>query len=171
MSSEITHDDLVSRAKTFLVNDLGCGFAFTEFHTSVISLHGVPDGIGFRQRGQCSVLIECKTSRSDFHRDRKKPHRQNDSPGLGNVRFYMAPRGLVTPNEVPGGWGLIEVYEHAGRLAAKRTHGYRGQIRKDYTEESNYWHESNKKAERAMMYSALRRLQIRGHIESIYESP
>lgn len=171
MPTEITHDDLVSRAETYLVNDLNCGFAFTEFHTSVKSLHGVPDAIGFRQRGRCSVLIECKTSRSDFLRDQKKPHRQTKTPGLGNVRYYMCPREMIAPNEVPDGWGLLECYAHGGNIAVTVTHGYRGQIRKATVQGSGYWNESREEAERAIMYSALRRLHLRGHIGSIYEWP
>lgn len=165
---DITHDDLVQRAETFLVNDLNCGFAFTELHTSRVTMHGVPDAIGFIRDGQCTVLIECKTSVSDFRRDQKKWHRQNDQPGLGNIKYYMAPRRITTKIDLPDGWGLIECYEHGGRIAAKRVHGHRGQIRKSRVD-NQYWHEADRSSERAMMYSALRRLHLRNHIQSIYE--
>lgn len=73
----------------------------------------VPDAIGFRFLGSANdprdgtVLVECKVSRSDFLADFAKPHRQ--SGGLGNWRYYMAPQGLISPEELPAKWGLVEV--------------------------------------------------------------
>ena len=54
-----------------------------------------------------TVLVECKVSRSDFLADKAKPHRHVG--GIGNWRYYMAPEGLISPNELPEKWGLVEV--------------------------------------------------------------
>ena len=65
-----------------------------------------PDVIGWKVSGE-SALIEAKVSRADFLQDRKKPHRM---PGMGvaHLRYFLCPRGLVSPEEVPDSWGLLE---------------------------------------------------------------
>lgn len=67
----------------------------------------LPDVIAFTTR--YSTVIECKVSRSDFLRDRNKPFRINSNQGMGDYRFYCAPKGLIRPEELPMGWGLIEI--------------------------------------------------------------
>ncbi len=64
-----------------------------------------PDLIGWSEN--LSTLIEVKKSRSDFFRDDSKTWRQY-GPGMGQVRWYLTPRGLVTIDEVPHGYGLLE---------------------------------------------------------------
>lgn len=70
----------------------------------------IPDAIGFSlsywETG--ATVIEVKVTRSDFLGDRKKPHRQPGA-GMGAWRYYMAPEGLIRVDELPAGWGLIEV--------------------------------------------------------------
>lgn len=56
-----------------------------------------------------TVLIEAKTSRSDFLVDRKKSHRINPETGVGKWRYYICPTGLIKPTELPEKWGLIYV--------------------------------------------------------------
>ena len=68
----------------------------------------VPDAIGWKKACH-SVLVECKVSRADFLVDREKPFRQKPETGVGCERFYLAPRRLIKPGELPHGWGLIEV--------------------------------------------------------------
>ena len=69
----------------------------------------IPDAIGFNlshwEAG--ATVIEVKVTRSDFLADRRKPHRLEG--GLGAWRYYMAPVGLIKLEELPAGWGLIEV--------------------------------------------------------------
>lgn len=72
----------------------------------------IPDVIGFH-RG-LSTLVECKTSRSDFAADAKKPFRRHPETGMGYHRWYFAPRGLLDPAELPEKWGLAEW--HRGRV-------------------------------------------------------
>ncbi len=66
-----------------------------------------PDAIGFNSFQ--SILIECKASRADFHRDADKHTRRTEGAGMGNHRFYMAPEGMLKVVDLPIGWGLLEV--------------------------------------------------------------
>lgn len=69
-----------------------------------------PDAIGW---GRVTAVIECKTGRADFKRDRKKSFRHPNAAlltAMGDYRWYMAPRGLLNPDDLPDGWGLLEVY-------------------------------------------------------------
>ena len=103
-------------------NGHGCHFALVE-----PSGYGEnPDVIGFRHgcSSDCgTVLLEVKVSRSDFLRDKTKPHRINPASGIGRWRYYVCPTGLIKPNELPPKWGLIYVNERehckviAGALA------------------------------------------------------
>jgi len=152
----MTHQELVERAAAYLKGTMRCGVVFTELSTQAIE---TPDAIGFRS-GE-SILLECKTSRNDFFHDRKKPHRRVPQIGVGKYRFYFVPDGLVKPEEVPERWGLIYVRDHGCR----RVHGPR--INSDRRHE--WAHEYNEFAERTMMLSALRRIEIRGLMPVIYD--
>ena len=78
-----------------------------------------PDAIGW---GRTTAIIECKTSRADFLREKKKACRreQHLPDGMGDYRWYMAPRGLLHPDEMPAGWGLLEVYGATRRTRVAR---------------------------------------------------
>ncbi len=60
--------------------------------------------------GSESVVVEVKTSHADFLADQKKWHRQENYRDLqsGNFRYYLAPEGLISLDELPDGWGLLE---------------------------------------------------------------
>lgn len=125
----------------------------------------IPDAIGFRERS--SVLVECKTSRSDFFADRKKRYRAQPEvyAPMGEFRFYAAPKGLIRVEDLPERWGLLEPTPRGALRITHNPYNLKG---------GNMWSngfaDHNQRAERAIMYSALRRLHIRGHIESIYDS-
>jgi hypothetical protein len=68
----------------------------------------MPDAIGWKKACH-SVLVESKISRGDFLADRGKPFRQKPEGGVGCERYYLAPRGLIRVDELPAGWGLLEV--------------------------------------------------------------
>lgn len=97
----------------------GCKVAIDECRTG---WNGeMPDALGFTYTGQPvrdgTVLVECKVSRADFLADKAKPHRH--SGGVGNWRYYMAPEGLISPDELPAKWGLVEVNAR-GHLKVRR---------------------------------------------------
>ena len=64
-------------------------------------------------------MIECKASRADFLADANKPFRLNPEEGLGAERLYLAPRGTISPEELPAAWGLIECTRKDVELVVK----------------------------------------------------
>src|SRR4051794_14342069 len=100
----MTHQDLIKVAQRWLTNTAHCAVVLTELSTSAGE---IPDAIGWY--GRNSILVECKISRGDFFADKDKPSRRAERV-LGGKRFYLTPKGLVEPEEVPEGWGLLEVY-------------------------------------------------------------
>lgn len=150
----MTHPELVTLAEKWLWRQ-GCGVVFAELST--LATPETPDAIGFRTT--TSILVECKASRADFLADKNKPFRRDPSRGMGDWRFYMTPKGLVAKDELPEGWGLIEVGK-----SVRRTHG---------GPKGNIWTSgqpftSNKAAEQALLYSALRRLAGHGLLANVY---
>lgn len=84
----------------------GCMIALSECRAETTG--EVPDAIGFRAGWRDgSVVVEVKTSRADFLADKAKPHRQ--AGGMGTWRYYMAPEGIIAPDDLPPRWGLLTV--------------------------------------------------------------
>ena len=67
-----------------------------------------PDVLGFANDDK-TVLLEAKISRADFKRDFKKFFRIYPEKGMGDFRMYITPPGLIKKEELPNGWGLLEV--------------------------------------------------------------
>ena len=132
-AADLTHGDLVKRAAKWL----------HQKHAVVITEMSVwpetADAIGFAHHSH-STLIECKISRSDFLADSKKSFRREASYGMGSYRYYMAPPGLIKADELPPGWGLLEVHEKQIRVVREAAR-----------------QESNKRHEMGLLVSALRR--------------
>lgn len=100
----MTHKDLENRAERWLKHTIKCKLVLMDYYARI---HERPDALGWK--ADTSYLIECKASRSDFIRDKKKKSRKGDA-GMGNLRFYMAPPGIIKPEDLPPKWGLVEVY-------------------------------------------------------------
>ena len=58
-----------------------------------------------------SVVVECKATRADFLKDRKKPFRIYSDKGMGLFRAYVTNPGIAMKHEIPEGWLLYEVFE------------------------------------------------------------
>jgi hypothetical protein len=122
----MTHALLVRKAVDWL-RRYRCGVVLSE--QACISGE-TPDAIGWK-RACHSVLVECKISRADFLADRIKPFRQRLELGVGSERFYLAPRGLIRPDELPQGWGLLEYHNRkvqmltASRKSLRSDEGFR----------------------------------------------
>lgn len=104
----MTHSELCFIASKWLKNTLHCRCVLTE--PKAYTLYGEqPDAIGW-VGGRC-ILVECKTSYSDFKADLKKPFRDKflSSNVLGNWRFYLTIPGIIPLEEIPQGWGLYEL--------------------------------------------------------------
>lgn len=100
----LTHPQLVERAVRWL-RSYRCGVVLSE--QACVSGE-MPDAIGWKQACH-SVLVECKVTRADFLADRAKPWRQKPEKGVGSERFYLTPHALIALDELPVGWGLLEL--------------------------------------------------------------
>jgi hypothetical protein len=147
----MTHAQLVNLAINWL-RRYRCGVVLSE---QACASGEVPDAIGWK--GRCrSVVVECKVSRADFLADRAKPFRQNCEIALGCERFYLAPAGLIAPQELPPGWGLLEC---SGRTIELRVKPARRSLRTAAGME----HEMN------LLLASLRRVEIRIEPQTITE--
>lgn len=105
------HSILVDRGARWL-RAKGCKLVLREFVTS----QETPDVIAWRGTWGDSYLIECKTSRSDFLKDRKKPWRADPDHGMGAYRYYLCPPRMIKPEELPPLWGLLYAHQNAVTL-------------------------------------------------------
>lgn len=165
---KLTHKELVISAYRWARKNSSCGVVLRELYCGSIS--EIPDVIGFGSHGH-SVLIECKSSRSDFLADRKKFMRQNPELGMGKYRLFCCPEGMIKENELPEKWGLIYVNEKGKATCIKNPLRSKYNFDLEDVEKYDAFTERNVKAEANVMYSALRRLSIRGLIETIYQKP
>jgi hypothetical protein len=138
----MSHEQLVERAEEWL-RAYGCSVILSE--QACISGE-MPDAIGWKSSCH-SVLVECKVSRGDFLADRTKPFRRQPSLGLGCERYYLAPKGLIPPPELPEGWGLLECA--AGRVRVAQP------SRRDLRSARGLRYEMN------LLLASLRRVEVR----------
>jgi hypothetical protein len=82
-----------------------CGVVLSE---QACSSGEMPDAIGWKKACH-SVMVECKVTRADFLVDREKPWRQKPERGVGSERFFLTLPGLIKVQELPAGWGLLEL--------------------------------------------------------------
>ena len=154
----MTHDKLVLRAEKWLKQQ-GCGVTIRDPFRAYATNGELPDAIGWRDG--LSILIECKASRADFLADKNKPFRADPTKGMGDWRFYLCPPETIRTEDLPEGWGLL----WATPKTIKKIHGVPGNC--------GWWRgkpfEACKRSETMMLVSALRRMQIRGHLHEIYE--
>ena len=111
----MTHQQLVHMAEQWLRRCYRCGIVLSE---QSCASGETPDVIGWKDSCR-SVLIECKISRSDFLSDREKPFRQKPETGMGCERFYLVPQGMITKDDLPRAWGLLEYKRREITLTAK----------------------------------------------------
>lgn len=158
MGVVMDHVDLVLRAEKWL-KQIGCGVVFNDRFQASVSTGERPDAIGWRSG--VSFVVECKVSRADFLADKRKRFRIDPSQGMGDWRLILCPLELIHPSEVPDGWGLLWATEKT----VQRIHGV--------PPGNAHWMQKkpfmgNKDAEMVVMYSALRRMAISGHLDEVY---
>jgi hypothetical protein len=148
MCLAMTHAQLVQLAVKWL-RRARCGVVLSE----QACLSGeMPDAIGWK-RACHSVVVECKISRADFLADRDKPFRKDPKQGLGCERFYLAPAGLIRREELPAGWGLLEVRNRSVELVHSSA--------KDLRSQTGFRYEMN------LLLASLRRVEVRIEPQSI----
>lgn len=148
-----THADLVKIAGRWLRNTAGCSVVLEELCAATGNGEN-PDAIGW-YTGR-TMLVECKVSRSDFLADRKKRFRANPERGLGLYRYFMAPKGLISVDELPARWGLLEV--NGGRVSVAA-----GKRPKTWGGVDDPWAFPDRFAqgETQMLLSAMQRIKVR----------
>jgi hypothetical protein len=110
----MTHERLVRSAVAWL-RSYGCGVVLSEQNCASGE---TPDAIGWKH-GCHSVIVECKISRADFLADQDKPFRRKPEKAMGCERFYLTAAGLIRSEELPAGWGLLEIRGRSvGRVCA-----------------------------------------------------
>jgi len=109
----MTHAELITLGRRWLSRPAyfeghrirgACSVIFSDLVTSAPE---TPDVIGWCN--VLSIVIECKTSRSDFLRDHKKTTRIYTNEAVGRSRYYLTPAGLLASTDIKNGWGLLEV--------------------------------------------------------------
>ncbi|EBX2707299.1 hypothetical protein DRL16_23330 [Salmonella enterica subsp. enterica serovar Bredeney] len=156
----LTHGELCRIAGDFLQRK-GFKVAFDDRFRAKTRYGELPDAIGFRNGTSC--LIEVKCSRADLLADRKKQFRITPEKGMGNWRFFLSEPGIVEISDLPEGWGLLHVID--GQV--KNIHGWKGNAMWLQREKKPF--KANKEAENAFLYSALRRVVVRGHFNDVYD--
>lgn len=138
----MTHSQLVVSAVEWL-RKYRCGIVLSE--QACVSGE-MPDAIGWKRTCH-SVVVECKISRADFLADQEKPFRLQPELALGCERFYLSPAGLLDPEEVPRGWGLLELAKRRVRVMRRSARNLRTEI--------GFRNEMN------LLLASLRRVEIR----------
>lgn len=110
-----THQDLVVIGARYARNRMLCGIVFQEH--KCVTTREIVDVAAYR--AGIMINIEAKATRADFLKDKTKPHRKHPEKGVGHYRFYIAPIGLISPEELPPRWGLLEVLDNGKVKATK----------------------------------------------------
>jgi hypothetical protein len=144
----MTHAQLVEKAVHWL-RRYRCGVVLSE--QACVSGE-MPDAIGWK-RACHSVLIECKVTRNDFLADRAKPFRLKSEQGVGCERFYLTPASLIRREELPAGWGLLELQRGRIQTASPSAKNLRTAV--------GFRYEMN------LLLASLRRVEVRVEPQSI----
>ena len=119
------HDELCEAGKKWLIKSIGARLAISELVCNT-TYGEIPDVIGWKSG--YSILIEAKTSRSDFQADKKKIFRQYPEYGMGTYRLFLCPDGLIKPEELPDSWGLLYYHPDKKKRKIERIECFKGNI-------------------------------------------
>ena len=126
-----------------------CGVVLSE---QACASGEMPDAIGWK-RACHSVLVECKMSRADFLADAAKPWRARPETGVGAERYYLTERDLIGVDELPSGWGLLEIHGREIETVKRSARNMRSSV--------GFQHEMN------LLLASLRRVEVRIEPQSI----
>lgn len=63
----------------------------------------------YPSKGYPRIAYEIKVTRTDFNQELDNPDKREAAWELSTEAYFACPAGLVKPDELPEGWGLIEV--------------------------------------------------------------
>ena len=170
--ADLTHDEIAEVGAAWLKNK---GYPLTFCNMRSASHGEQPDVLGLSAYGK-TFLMEAKTSRADFHADKKKPWRSKKYQAIGDTRAYITPKGLLKPEEIHYGWWLLEVHGKkkpiikiikgiaTEKVKCEHWNGYRQQevCRHCDREESRFFNGSGDRQPLTWMIKVLRRAQDDG---------
>ncbi|MGE4267132.1 MAG: hypothetical protein AB7F25_06830 [Deferribacterales bacterium] len=151
---EFSHKMLVDIGAKFL-KGFGCGIVLKEL-VCLNETGEIPDiyGIKFGY----SILIECKTSRADFLADKRKTFRAYPEQGMGQYRAFLCPEDIIKQEDLTDildGWGLL--YVNQKRKIERVIFPKQNYL--DGVDSPMNRFKANLRAERSLLFSALRRKQ------------
>lgn len=79
----------------------------------------------FPSKGLLRRTYEIKVSRSDFLHEIKHPEKRKTGLTLSNEFYFVTPKGLVAPEEIPEECGLIYINPDAGGVYTMKQAPYR----------------------------------------------
>lgn len=102
-TTQILLDALIAREgfKTIWATELALGSGVRRCDFWTLHPHA--------SKGYCATAYEIKVSRSDFRRDNAV--KQREARLYSDYFYYVAPAGMIKPEEVPDWAGLIEAHE------------------------------------------------------------
>jgi hypothetical protein len=65
------------------------------------------------------IAYEIKVTRADFARELADPMKREPAEALADECYFATPKGLIRPDEVPEGWGLIEIVANGLRVSKR----------------------------------------------------
>lgn len=108
------HYELCKLGAKFLMSRKNAEHWHTPNKFAVVELicQGAENPDIWATNGMYTTLVEVKTSRSDFLADKRKYVRSKDAEEkdlqLGNFRYYLCPAGVISVEDLPENWGLLE---------------------------------------------------------------
>lgn len=172
--SDISHYSLCEKTAGWAMRKYNGHISLWEYQNWVSGEH--PDVLMYGSNGE-TYLFEIKISRADFLQDAKKIARKKykpkvglysrnvhveaflkaeapelyyiEAPHLGQRRYYVCPKGLIQPEEIPEGWGL---YWFSGSRFSKKL-------------DSKKWR-NNVHVEKSLLTHAFRKY-VSGHTSNI----
>ena len=71
-------------------------------------------------QGYRLIAYEIKVSRADFMREIQRPIKREPAERMCGECFFVTPPGIVKPEEVPEGWGLLVGTKKGDKLIQKK---------------------------------------------------
>jgi hypothetical protein len=107
------HRELCNAAVCWLEGTMRCNVALS----GIASTREIPDAIGWSTRNPHygSIVVECKTTTSDFYADKLKKHQVR----MGDFRYFLVPKGLVSVEVLKANYpdhGLLYLTGHGVRV-------------------------------------------------------
>jgi hypothetical protein len=103
--------------KVFFVEEarLGAGYGASERRIDLLSINTQPS------TGHKVIAYEVKVARADFVKDVKNAIKHKGARHYADQFFYVAPEGMIKPEELPTWAGLIEIKNRNTNKKSKYT--------------------------------------------------